>query len=213
MSQLILVKDFYAWKTVVEVPVVEQFIPGIFNVKSILYVGVRPEGWGECPSPNSLEQALRKVRKDGGIVDGLERWPKYCERIRANPPCWLGVLHELDITSIRPCCLNRLWYDLVIWWHGPEHAESAEKGRRGLATCESIASHRVLLGMPWGVSQNVTNPGFPDDPENPYEAHGWQPTPEILQGLGYNVVALNCREPEEEDRSDSGHIFAWKDVG
>lgn len=208
-----VIPDFYARNTVVEVPVVEEFFPGIFNVKTCLYVGIRPEGWGGCPSPNGLEQVLRRMDARLNGVDGMEIWPGYVKRLRENPPQWLNYLWERDICDLETrLAINPVRYDLVIWWHGPEHAVSEKAGLQGLANCEYLSFGRVLLGTPWGKSQNCLNAGFEGEPDNPYEGHGWEVTPEKLDELGYTIIALNCKRPEEKDRTPCGHIVACREV-
>lgn len=208
-----VIENFYDWNTVVEVPVVEKFFPAIFDVRTCLYVGVRPEGWGGCPSPNSLEQGLRRIHARVNGVDGMEVWPGYIKRLRENPPVWLTYLWEGDICDIRTrLAIGPVRYELVIWWHGPEHAVSEKAGLLGLANCEYLCFGRVLLGTPWGKSQNCQSAGFEGEPDNPYEGHGWNVTPEKLDELGYDVVALNCRAPEEENRNPCGHLVAVRSV-
>ena len=208
-----IIEDFYEWQTVVEAPVVEKFFPGIFDVKTCLYVGIRPEDWGDCEHPNGLEQALRRIHAKVSGVDGMEIWPGYVKRLRKKPPLWLTYLWEMDICDIRTrLAIQPVRYDLVIWWHGPQHAVSEKAGLLGLANCEYLCLGQVLLGMPWGVSQNTLSAGLEGEPDNPYEAHGWEVTPEKLDELGYDVVALNCRRPEEKDRTACGHLIGVKSV-
>lgn len=209
-----VVPDFYAWKTVVEVPVVEKCFPDIFKETTALYVGVRPLGWGGVPDPNSLATYLNRATANGGVIIGIEVWPRYCELLKQKKPPWLSSLVQADICDINTRLeIAPRRFPLVIWWHGPEHAKSEKDLEMGLANCEYLCAGRVLLGTPWSDhSQNATYGGFEGEPENPCEAHGFQPSPEWLSDHGYDVVCLNCRFPEEEDRSACGHIVAVKDV-
>lgn len=209
-----VVEDFYSWKTVAEVPVVEKFFPGIFNVIAILYVGVRPMGWGGTVDPNSLATALNHVTSNNGIVVGVEAWPRYCQLLKKRPPSWLSALHEGDICDMKTrLALSPKRFQLVIWWHGPEHAKTEKHLRLGLANCEALCSGNVLLGTPWSdTSSNSLYAGFEGEPDNPFEGHGFQPSAEWLSNEGYDVVGLNCRFPEEKDRSVCGHLMAVKQV-
>lgn len=208
-----VIEDFYSRNTVVEVPVIEEFFPGIFKARSALYVGVRPLGWGGCPDPNSLAQAIMRIAEGIGWVEGVEVWPRYCERLRAERPSWLARLWQRDICELQTRLdISPRRFQLVVWWHGPEHAPNEKAGLLGLANCECLSYGHVLLGAPWPVSGNSLNPGFEGDPENPHEGHGWILTPEKLDALGYTVIALNCRRPEEKDRSPSGHLIGVKEI-
>lgn len=208
-----VVPDFYVRNTVVEVPVVEEYFPGIFSVRTCLYVGIRPQGWGGCESPNSLEQALLKITMEMGAVDGIEIWPPYVKRLRENPPAWLNYLWQRDICDIETRLkISPVRYELVVWWHGPEHAQTPTAGLRALANCEYVCFGKVLLGTPWGKSQNTQWAGFEGEADNPHEAHGWELTPDELDDLGYEVIALNCRRPEEKDRTPCGHLIACREV-
>lgn len=208
MSEFVVIPDWYTFEDVVEVPMVERYAPGIFNVSTCLYVGVRPEDWGGTPHPNSFEQALLRIAARG-FVDGVELWRKYIERIRAKPPRWLRRLHEMDITMYPLSWEDS--YDLVVWYHGPEHARSPEKGKQGILNCFQLGK-RVLVGTPWGESDNTTWGGFDEDPHNPHESHGWEVKPEELVELGLTVYGLNCRTPDEPNQDEPcGHILAWSD--
>jgi hypothetical protein len=207
-----IIEDFYNWKTVVEVPVIEKFFPDIFRETTALYVGVRPLGWGGCPEPNSLATYLNRAVSQGGIVVGLEAWPRYCELLRKNGPLWLSAFIEADICDLKTRIqITPKRFPLVIWWHGPEHAKTEKDLEMGLANCEALSTGHVLLGTPWSeTSSNVTFGGFEGEPENPYEAHGFQPSAEWLSERGYEVIALNCRRPEEKDKSVCGHLVCAK---
>lgn len=204
-----LIKNWYTFNEVVEVPCVERYFPGIFNVSTCLYVGVRPEGWGGTPHPNSLEQALLRIA-DRGFVDGAEIWKSYLGRLRVNPPRWLRNLLEGDITIEKD--FEDDLYDLVIWYHGPEHARSEEEAMRGIRNCCRLGK-QVLIGTPWESGDNTTWGGFDEDPHNPYESHGWKVYPEALERAGLQVVGLNARTPEEPNQDEPcGHLIACKNL-
>ena len=209
-----IVKDFYERQEVVEVPVVEEFFPEIFKVSTCLYVGIRPEGWGGCEHPNSLHQALLKLQ----CVDGVELDPGYVRRLRSgSAPIWLNYLFEKDITNIQTRIdILPVKFELVVWWHGPEHSKDERAAKIGLANCEALALDHVLIGMPWSPrgTQNTTDPGMEGEKPNPHEAHGWWPTPQDLSDLGWDTVGLNCVEDKDLEKEGAmyGHMLATKNT-
>ncbi len=70
-------------------------------------------------------------------------------------------------------------FDLVMWWHGPEHVERASLPRI-LAHLEELAP-LVVLGCPYGEYRQGAVGG------NEYEIHRWSIYPDDLERLGYTV--------------------------
>ena len=75
-----------------------------------------------------------------------------------NDPRFTEVI-EGDVTKFN----SKKKYDIVFWWHGPEHIEE-EKIKNTLKKLELIAKHFVVLGCPWGdVPQSLGLEKNPDE--------------------------------------------------
>jgi hypothetical protein len=137
-------------------------------------------------------------------------WLKICKANRIEP-------HVLEI--YQPNCLdleshgvpnvtcgdvrdiNQIFprpFDIILWWHGPEHVEGRE-ARRIFNDLIPLANIGLILGCPLG-----------DEPQgvcygNLHERHlsAWHPSDFEL--LGFDTATVN-------DRSDYGHITAWRMV-
>ena len=90
-------------------------------------------------------------------------------------------------------------YDVVFFWHGPEHLHSDEIGPV-LAKLERMAGKVIVLGMPHGRYDQGPEYG------NPYEEHLAAIYPQFLEDLGYS-----CETLMEADQRGS-NITAWKYV-
>jgi hypothetical protein len=87
-------------------------------------------------------------------------------------------LHEGDVLSLTP----RVKYDLVFWYHGPEHVER-ELLPEYLKHLEEIGD-LVILGAPKGPCPQGVVDG------NLLEAHRWDVYPEDLQSFGYTTSEM-----------------------
>ena len=91
-------------------------------------------------------------------------------------------------------------YDVVFWWHGPEHIEESRL-KDTLEKLESIAGHMVVLGCPWGdVSQGK---GYE---YNPNEEHINFIKTGCFENLKYTAVYFGL------ENSDGSNITAVKYV-
>jgi len=88
-------------------------------------------------------------------------------------------------------------WDVIMWWHGPEHISKQELPLT-LMNIEKMANKLVILGCPWGKYIQ----GAVDD--NPYEVHKADLYLEDLTKLGYSIDTIG--------RVDVGgsNILAWK---
>ena len=98
-----------------------------------------------------------------------------------------------DITKFKT---KRRW-DIVMWWHGPEHISKGEL-KPTLQKLERMAKKLVILGCPWGKYVQGVVGG------NPYEVHKTHLYPKDLVELGYSVKTL------ERPNKMGSNILAWK---
>ncbi len=100
---------------------------------------------------------------------------------------------EADITNYKP----EKQYDIVLWWHGPEHIEKSEIFEV-LKNLEKISVKAVILGCLWGLyPQNAIY-------NNIHEIHKCTLYEEDFKSLGYNTITLG-----KKDGSYS-NLMAWK---
>lgn len=82
---------------------------------------------------------------------------------------------EADITTYD---FQNRKFDVVFWWHGPEHIDK-ELLPAVLKKIESCANEVVILGCPWGIYEQ----GIIED--NPFEVHKSHLLPEDFAGYKY----------------------------
>ena len=88
-------------------------------------------------------------------------------------------------------------FDVVLWWHGPEHIDKWELGLT-LEALESKTNKMVILGCPFGK--------YPQDAVdgNIFEIHRSALYPEDFIKYGYNVKTIGERDVM------GGNLLAWK---
>lgn len=129
----------------------------------------------------------------GYNIDILEIWTENVEFLRN-----LGYYTiQGDVRNVKN--IINCKYDVVVWWHGPEHIKKDEL-KLTLENLESI-SNLIVLGCPLNdvIGQNEVG-------NNPYEEHKWIVQKKDLEELNYNVFVVlrpyyHCN-----------HITAWRFV-
>lgn len=160
----------------------KQYVPYLFRPGSILNVGANQIRFDLLPE---LHQAGREITL-------LEAWPE-------NVKHWAGDKRlaqtvEGDVRELDKLRVGT--FDVVLWWHGPEHIKREEL-LPTIAKLEAAAEGLVVLGCPWGI--------YPQGPfrGNPYDAHQASLYPEDFEALGYRTATIG-----EADRH--GSLMAWK---
>jgi hypothetical protein len=165
-------------------------LPQLPEYRTVLYVGAnqrRFQLYGmirdkeitvlEIHGPNALALAQNKRRPVARIIQGDVVSADWDAQVLAGAP-----------------------YDLLLWWHGPEHVP--EHTARALLSCEGTLRRlwrwAILLGCPWGLSPQEAIDGNAD------QAHRWAISPEWFEEMGYQTICLG-----RPDRPRS-HITAWR---
>ncbi|MFH0765960.1 MAG: hypothetical protein V2A61_06040, partial [Calditrichota bacterium] len=161
-------------------------LPDIWNHKSILYVGAH-EGRIQFGEP---------IREHELEIDVLEIWKPNVEHLRESVP-WFNQVIEGDIREIGKSVSHK--YDIVFWWHGPEHI-SKEELFLTLQQIEQFANHYVVLGCPWGTYDQGEEYG------NPYEVHRNALYERDFQRYGYHTSTIGRRDVP------GSNLLAWKDL-
>ena len=149
---------------------------------AILYIGANAE----------MHTALGLLQQAGHEVKVLEAWPANAEWVQQSGLADTVVLGDLRELDSLPLGDN---YDVIIWFHGPEHVEE-EEFIPILNTLEQRGTV-VVLGAPWGKTPQ--QPGV-----QPFERHLSGHWPEDWKQLGY---ATDTLPPENVP---GGNLMGWK---
>lgn len=128
----------------------QNLAPNLFEAKSVLYIGAR------------IDRAdfLANFLNSGCEVTLLEIHKPNVDYFRTVSG--ITEVIEGDVTKFE----SEKKFDVVFWWHGPEHIEKSKLAET-LAKLESMATKTIILGCPWGAVPQGAN--FVT--ENPYEKH------------------------------------------
>jgi hypothetical protein len=168
-------------------------IPGIFDYKTMLYVGA-----------NMWQLSLVDIFIDHGYkIDVLEIFPKNCKELeKANK--WDKTFNKIiqgDVREIDEIILDKK-YDVVCWWHGPEHVEEWEV-KPTLLQLENRTRHLALIGCPYGEYPQGEVGG------NKNEIHRSILYDDFFIDLGYETRVFKTKYRARRKRKDE-HIIAWK---
>ena len=158
---------------------IRRNIPSFFSqeFKDLLYIGVSKIHF-------QFKNYLRKYN-----VTLLEAY-------RPNLESYVGkyIVINADITKFYSPILR---WDVIMWWHGPEHITKEELPST-LMNIEKMAKELVILGCPWGLYKQgaIRN--------NPYEVHKNHIYPKDLIELGYSVETIGASD------HPGSNILAWK---
>lgn len=141
---------------------IPSFLTQEFN--SLLYIGVNENRF-------QFQKQLDKLKYK---ITLLEAYPPNLELYVDKYICI-----NADITKFET---EDKW-DVVMWWHGPEHI-SKEELKPTLQKLESMAKKLVILGCPWGKYKQGVVGG------NIYEIHRNYIYPKNLIELGYSIETI-----------------------
>ncbi|MDP2652064.1 MAG: hypothetical protein Q8O94_02920 [bacterium] len=148
-----------------------RLFPDIFNCKSVLYIGAKKK----------RSHYADNFVKAGAFVSVLEAHKPNIDGLVDEP--WI---HELIHGDVRLYETDKK-YDVVFWWHGPEHIESNLLSYV-VAKLEAIATKGVVLACPWGKYIQGASGG------NEYEVHLSHYHHEIFESMGYEVECLGIMD-------------------
>ncbi|MDD4804176.1 MAG: hypothetical protein PHN69_03295, partial [Candidatus Pacebacteria bacterium] len=124
-------------------------VPDVFKHKSVLYIGARPD----------RTDFLQNFINAGYEISILEIYKPNVEYFKNNSR--FTEVIEGDVKEFN----TSKKYDVVFWWHGPEHVEE-DKIKNTLKKLESITEYDLVLGCPWGSVMQGN-----DHNDNPNEEH------------------------------------------
>lgn len=167
--------------------IAEEAVDGFTQYKNVLYVGAHPKRF----------QLYDRLHAANLQITVLEIWPAYVEGLKKSKFS-VDEIIQGDIRTIIKN-LNRV-FDLIIWWHGPEHVSEIEADTllNPNSNFHQLWSRALLLGAPLGTYKQGAYEG------NPHQAHQWVTKPEWFQERGYNVTTVGTPKI-----SRSG-LIAWR---
>ena len=128
-------------------------------------------------------------------VDLLEVWPANIEGLKGTPPFKNLILGDARTIDEH---VNQK-YDLIFWWHGPEHIHEHEIGPT-VEKMKTMCNKHIIFGCPWGVYEQDAVYG------NPYEEHKSHLHPKLYSNLGFLTSTVS--QPNHK----LGNITSWMDV-
>lgn len=157
-------------------------IPDIFAYRTLLYIGANIK---------RLEMVMKFI-KAGYVIHFLEIWPTNAIRLKRN---FVNVI-EGDVRSIEKLELEEK-YDVVMWWHGPEHVKKEEIA----PTLEKLiekAEKIVIIACPYGKYEQGKIRG------NPYERHL-----STLNSMFFRMLGWKTNVVERVAGKSNSNLLAW----
>jgi hypothetical protein len=150
------------------------------HFKRMLYVGA---------SSYRRPTDYKSLRRMTDTLDCLEVWPAYADELKTRK--WYDSVECGDIAEWN----DPQDYDLVVWWHGPEHMDLD----RALETIQRLPTlvPEVWLATPWGKCPQGVHRG------NPYQRHLSTWYPELYEQCDYAVGGSG--KPNKR----GSHLVAW----
>jgi hypothetical protein len=159
--------------------IIKGYVPDLFvksTPKRILYIGAKEGRWDYVP----------ELYEAGHRITVLEVFKKNYDAICNHRYFELVVLGDVRYISYM-----NLWkeqFDVIFWWHGPEHLRYQE-AEEVILDLEEMATQSVILGTPWGdvpqgkVGQNVYEAHLSTWGEHNFTELGYQVTPHHIKDM------------------------------
>lgn len=161
----------------------KKCVPDVFDYETLLYIGASA----------SRAELLSEFEVAGYKIIILEAWKA---NVSALAEKGLNVVHG-DVRQIDKHIKTK--FDIVFWWHGPEHVNVFEAGYV-LGRLQSHAKHLVVASSPWGKYPQGAIDG------NPYERHLCELYIDDYISMGWKVDAIG-----EEDVKGS-NLMGWRRI-
>jgi len=156
-------------------------IPDVLDYKSILYIG----------ASRYRRQMLHLFIDKGYDYSILEIWKPYINWMRKH----FKNIIEGDVRNVDDLKLGS--FDIVMWWHGPEHIMENEL----VSTLDKLGdmTKKILItANPWGIYESGPQRG------NPYEAHLSHLYPEFFNKLGWETDTIG------EKNVPKSNLLSWQ---
>jgi len=174
---------------------ISRHIPEVAACKTCLYIGAKPERI-------ELVDMLYGMGLDIDVLEVFEPNVKALKELNKKWKIFRDIFQG-DVRDLPEPLLGKgTWpdYDVIIFWHGPEHLNK-EEIPGVLKELETGARCFVILGCPWGDFPQDTTDG------NIHEAHLCSLTPGFFENLGYSCHTI------KKIHKRGSNIVAWKRIG
>ncbi len=164
-------------------------IPKILDYKTLLYIGA---------NPHRIE-LLDLFYKAGYKIDVLEIFPANVKGLKElnKKEKIFNKIYEGDVKEIEEIITDKT-YDVVCWWHGPEHVEKHHI-KSTLLQLEGLTDHIIFTGCPWGKYPQGAEYG------NTHEEHK-----SCLYLLFFRKLGYKTRTTKIKINKRGSNILAWK---
>lgn len=161
-----------------------ECIPDVYNYKSLLYVGADIH---RC-------HMLKDFRNREQFIDIVEPFEANCNYYKGVNG--INNVYQSTIQDFKP----NTKYDIVLWWHGPEHMNENEY-EKTFKHMETMANKYIIMGVPWGINKQdaIDN--------NDYEIHRTSTLPEHFEKYGYKTNSIGNKD------TWYSNILIWKKIG
>lgn len=159
----------------------KKCIPDIFSYKTLLYIGA---------NIRHMEMVLKFV-KAGYTIHFLEIWPPNAARLEEN---FIRVIKG-DVRTIEKYDIEKK-YDVIMWWHGPEHVREEELSST-LNKLIERTNKITVIACPYGKFEQGSVRG------NPYERHL-----STLYKMSFRILGWKTNAIGEPDKPGS-NLLAW----
>lgn len=161
----------------------EECIPNVYAYKFMLYIGANKY---RC-------HMLNQFRNRNYLIDIVEPFKDNCK-------IYDGVIgiNKVYNSTIQDFVRERT-YDVVLWWHGPEHIDINEL-KPTLDKMETMANKYVILGTPWGNNPQEAIYG------NPLEEHKTHLYEENFNKYNYKTNTIGVKD------TWNSNLLIWKEI-
>lgn len=158
-------------------------VPTILDYETLLYIGARKRRM----------QMVNLFVDASYTMDVLEIWPPNVASLKDLK--YIRRVMEGDVRDVLK--MNFTNYDVVMWWHGPEHVHWKELGKI-LKDLESLADKFTVVACPWGDNfQEIWK-------SNIHEEHVSSLYPEIFKGFDWEIDTIGERD------TPGSNLLAWR---
>ncbi len=160
-------------------------IPTILNYKTLLYIGAKKR----------MIQMLQLFVDTSYAIDIIEIWSANVTKLED-----LNGIRRIIQGDVRNITQMELpYYDVVMWWHGPEHIYEKEL-HDVLRNLETLATKFVVVASPWGESKQSGKKG------NLSERHVASLYSGTFRNLGWNTDMIGNIGNKDHTVSN---LLAW----
>lgn len=159
-----------------------KYIPDVLDHETLLYIGAR----------RGATQMLNLFVDASYTIDIIEIWPENVCGLKDMKG--IRRITQGDVRDISK--MNFALYDVVMWWHGPEHVHWREL-EKTLNDLKELSKKITIVACPLGVCKQ----GGKRD--NIHERHLISLYPEIFEGFGWKTNTLI------EKTAQRSNLLAW----